>query len=483
MPCTFVGLSALLHDIHSMFMIGICLSLRSIDILTDTDGDNCDDTLLLDSNLEAEVLARIQAAFASAGGDGTLEIVLSDDIAFVDDNVVRMRVSSTLPATTVVQLVASIIGVGTEFIDVVGQRRGRLLSSGDIRDFLVTVHMSGFVHQLRPDSDDDGLANIDDSCPFDPENDIDGDMICDSAFCFDDLFFDQLLCSDYRPNGRFAGDCESSGLCALCSCACSSECYGSQAVGDMCPNDADNDMDSDMICSSDDSCPFDSENDVDNDSLCGETTMCLEPEDAVTSFGTCEDYAPGSRYFGFCTSDAICSVCPCSCATECGNEVDRCPNDAENDADSDSLCGDSDSCPDDPSNDADSDTMCVPFDSCPGDALNDIDSDSICMDLDSCEYDRYNDGDGDSICGDVDSCPFDGSNDSDNDSICDDVDSCLGDALNDHDGDGLCSLEDPCPDDIVNACNMTGSSIVSDNGITLDEQSVMIVAVVCAVRI
>ena len=53
------------------------------------------------------------------------------------------------------------------------------------------------------------------------------------------------------------------------------------------------------------------------------------------------------------------------------------PYDAENDADSDVVCGDVDSCAHDAANDADSDTCAVTWTRARHDADNDVDSDAI----------------------------------------------------------------------------------------------------------
>ncbi len=55
----------------------------------------------------------------------------------------------------------------------------------------------------------------------------------------------------------------------------------------------------------------------------------------------------------------------------------------------------------------DGDEICGDVDGCPYDAENDADSDGICGDEDECPYDGDNDIDGDGICGDEDECPYD----------------------------------------------------------------------------
>ena len=46
-------------------------------------------------------------------------------------------------------------------------------------------------------------------------------------------------------------------------------------------------------------------------------------------------------------------------------------------------------------------------DECPDDPENDADGDGICGDIDECPYDAENDADGDGICADDDECPDD----------------------------------------------------------------------------
>ena len=62
-------------------------------------------------------------------------------------------------------------------------------------------------------------------------------------------------------------------------------------------------------------------------------------------------------------------------------------NDADNDIDGDTVCGDIDNCPTDANPDQ-----------------TDSDSDGIGDDCDACENDFNNDVDSDSVCGDVDNC-------------------------------------------------------------------------------
>ena len=66
-------------------------------------------------------------------------------------------------------------------------------------------------------------------------------------------------------------------------------------------------------------------------------------------------------------------------------------------------------------------------DTCPNDAENDADADGICGDVDDCPYDAENDADADGICGDVDQCEgHDDNADADGDGTADGCDVCEG---------------------------------------------------------
>lgn len=91
--------------------------------------------------------------------------------------------------------------------------------------------------------DSDGVGDVCDACPLDPDNDADNDGIC--------------------------GDV------------------------DTCPLDADNDADSDGICGDVDACPLDPDDDADSDGACGDVDPCpLDPDDDADSDGACGDVDP-----------------------------------------------------------------------------------------------------------------------------------------------------------------------------------------------
>ena len=339
------------------------------------------------------------------------------------------------------------------------------------------------------DVDSDNINDDVDSCPFDRENDKDSDNMCGAEECWDDPNFRTMLtgrkcdmfgfgdtaygkCFEYQSSGRAPNACN------LCPCMCAHE---ARCGYDLCPADAQNDVDKDGICGDLDICPLDKDNDVDSDEICG--------------------------------------------------NVDTCSADAENDADSDNICGNKDSCQYDDENDADNDLICGDQDSCPYDALDDIDSDGLCGDLDTCPLDQGNDADGDKLCAatecfddpkfgsdkgyacvtyakepnrcvpesvllpsskllDVctscscacanqvgcgfDQCPLDKENDVDSDNLCADKDVCPNDASNDVDSDSICGQVDSCPMDPENdvdgdhMCAMTHCTdtkgFISDSG-------------------
>ena len=126
---------------------------------------------------------------------------------------------------------------------------------------------------------------IEDQCPSDIDNDIDGDGICG----------DVDTCPYDGEN-----DIDEDGICGDV---------------DACPYDGENDIDEDGICGDVDTCPYDGENDIDEDGICGDVDTCpYDGENDIDEDGICGD-------------------------------VDACPYDGENDADADDICGDVDPWP------------------------------------------------------------------------------------------------------------------------------------------
>jgi hypothetical protein len=447
-------------------------SILHSDLFIDSTGDLCPNAVNMDETQKASVIANIEADFSSAG----IGVSLTSDPVFLTDDTVRFNVRSALSQDMVKENIANMLGVGVSFVSVVELRRLRRLRqrilSETSSDMQVIITLNGLVDKFRSDADGDNIIDNLDSCPYDAENDVDDDLLCELAYCFDNLYNLNPQCADYRPEGRFAGLCVDDDVCTACSCSCSSECFGTGA-SDVCPTDATNDADSDTLCGGDDICPFDAENDFDSDGVCGSTTPCVEDTDnQITVHGTCLDYAPGAANQDYCIVDDLCDVCPCSCAQACDLQIDICPQDSQNDVDSDNICAEVDSCPLDGENDSDGDNVCARYDSCPEDIFNDLDSDSICTSIDSCPFDSENDVDDDGMCGDEDDCPFSSNGDSDGDGLCDDVDTCQNDAQNDADSDNICGDLDPCPDDRVECTDNALQDSFED--LTFDDETLII---------
>ena len=131
------------------------------------------------------------------------------------------------------------------------------------------------------DSDGDGIGDVCDECPFDADNDIDGDGVCGDI---------DNCPSTYNPNQL---DTDGDGIGDVC---------------DECPFDADNDIDGDGVCGDIDNCPstynpnqldtdgdgigdvcdecpFDADNDADGDGVCGNLDICPGFDDTIDSDG------------------------------------------------------------------------------------------------------------------------------------------------------------------------------------------------------
>jgi hypothetical protein len=325
-------------------------------------------------------------------------------------------------------------------------------------------------YDAEDDADGDVICGDIDSCAYDGENDIDADAICgDIDSCAYDVENDidsDAVCGDIDSCAfDVENDVDSDNICGnIDSCTHDGEndIDADAICGDIdsCAYDFENDVDSDTVCGDIDSCPFDVENDVDSDTFCGDVDSCAyDGENDSDSDLICGDIDTCAYDVeNDVDSDTVCGdidSCPYDGENDvdsdviCGN-IDICAFDVENDVDSDVICGDIDSCMFDVENDVDSDIICGNLDSCPFDVENDVDSDIICSDIDSCTYDGENDIDSDAVCSDIDSCVHDGENDVDSDIICGDIDSCAFDVENDVDSDIICGNIDSCPFDVEN---------------------------------
>ncbi|MBN2330257.1 MAG: thrombospondin type 3 repeat-containing protein, partial [Candidatus Aenigmarchaeota archaeon] len=118
-------------------------------------------------------------------------------------------------------------------------------------------------------TDGDSFGNACDSCPYDANNDVDGDGVCGDV--------------DNCPNKNNPGqqDCDGDSIGDACdtSSPCSSDTDGDGVmdIDDNCPNTynpGQQDGDSDGIGDACDACPNDAQNDVDTDGVCGDVDNC-----------------------------------------------------------------------------------------------------------------------------------------------------------------------------------------------------------------
>jgi len=230
----------------------------------------------------------------------------------------------------------------------------------------------------QQDVDGDGVGDVCDACPADPENDADGDTFCADA--------------DNCPavaNNQDDGDQDGVGdACDACPADPANDVDGDTICGDVdncvvVANVSQEDRDGDGLGDFCDPCPLDANDDGDGDGLCSDSDNCpwsanpLQVDSDLDGFG---------------------DVC------------DGCPMDADNDFDNDLICGDIDNCPGaanhdqqdldengvgdlcESAGDADADSVPDIFDNCitiANPAQQDLDGDG---DGDACDDD--DDGDG-----------------------------------------------------------------------------------------
>ena len=280
-----------------------------------------------------------------------------------------------------------------------GQEDGDNDNVGDICDNCPEDYNSS-----QTDSDGDGLGNVCDPCKYDPTPDYDGDGFCGTDNCPEDFNPGQEdsdgdgvgdAC-DNCPETANADQADVDGdgwgdLCDNCVDDVNPMQLDSDGDGigdfcDACPDDEDNDIDEDGICGNIDICPGDADNDIDGDGVCGDVDNC------PTTFNDSQDDDD---------DDGIGDACDNCIDTENTNQTDT---------DTDGVGDACDNCVDDANvgqADADGDGIGDICDACPLDPDNDIDEDGICGDVDVCPNDPDNDTlDYDGVCGDIDNCPL-----------------------------------------------------------------------------
>jgi len=255
-----------------------------------------------------------------------------------------------------------------------------------------------------PDSDGDGVPDLEDACPDDPTEttDSDGDLICDNADPDDDndgqSDADEIACgSDPLDAGSLSPDNESDG------------------IPDCVDPDDDNDGQSDVdeiVCNSD---PFDEtslapDNDGDN------SPDCVDPDDDNDGTPDVDDDLPFNPN------------------EDTDSDGDGIGNNADTDDDNDGVPDGDDNCP------------IGPFDPSTGDAdpeQADFDNDGL---GNVCDPDDDNDG----VEDDIDFFPFDPTEDADSDfdGVGDNADAFPFDPTEtvDSDSDGVGDNADKCPD-------------------------------------
>ncbi|MCP3981169.1 MAG: hypothetical protein GY716_17865 [bacterium] len=365
------------------------------------------------------------------------------------------------------------------------------------------------------DADGDMLPDASDPCPFDPLDDVDGDLDCAPADSDDDDDgFDDGAdnCPDVANAGQEDGDLDLVGdVCDNCAAAFNPDQLDSDSdgVGDACdlcpdlvsPTDTDTDGRQDAcdncpgqinpdqedldldgwgdLC---DPCPLEADTDGDGGG-CQSADLCPSTFDSGNvdgdgdGVGDACDNCPGDSNAGQGDADGdgigdACDACP-SVFDDSSIDVDgdgapdacdNCPaaaNPAQDDADGDGIGDLCDECPNDSGIDLDGDGLCGAADTdLDGDGLPDL-SDNCPLNANTDQSDADGDGIGD-LCDNCNLAANGAQDNADGDDLGDACDPCPADALNDPDGDGVCNDTDNCDADVNADQTDTDADLVGD---------------------
>ena len=173
------------------------------------------------------------------------------------------------------------------------------------------------------DSDNDGICDFEDDCPFDPSNIVDcngecgGDAVADNCgTCDNDASNDCVQDCAGEWGGDAVVDCngECGGDAIVDECGV---CGGTgPEFGYGCDGNCLSDLDGDGVCDFEDDCPFDPENDIDEDGVCSDCDDMLY----VVEDCECEFIDPATYTVFYIDVDEENCITTEACYCECYND-------------------------------------------------------------------------------------------------------------------------------------------------------------------